>query len=93
MNLNWDYVKWTRTEDITAALGKRNERCVGMYGMFPGLRWRGAFLAVSAFLKPAPRIVELADTLQKYALGKNTPYLAGTRIFRGASAYKISTSD
>lgn len=80
MNMNWDYVKWTNTEQITAALGHRNERCVGMMGLFPGLRWRGAFIAVSAFLQPAPRIVALADTLQEYALGKDTPYLAGTRI-------------
>lgn len=87
MNLNWDYVKWTRAEDITASLGKRNERYVGMYGMFLGLRWRGKFFAVSAFLQPAPRIMAIADMLQENALGMNTPYLAGTRIFRGTGAY------
>ncbi|XP_073393806.1 uncharacterized protein [Physcomitrium patens] len=75
-NLDWNYVRWTRPEDIFATLGNRNERCVGMLGLFPGLRWRGAFLAVSAFLRPAPRINQLADKLQEYALGEHTRYLA-----------------
>jgi hypothetical protein len=77
LNLNWDYVHWTSPEDISKSLGGRDERCVGMLGLFPGLRWRGAFLATSAFLQPAPRIAKLADTLQAYALGKDTRYLAG----------------
>ncbi|KAG0619965.1 hypothetical protein M758_4G178600 [Ceratodon purpureus] len=76
LNLDWNYAYWTSPEDILKTLGGRDERCVGMLGLFPGLRWRGAFLAISAFLQPAPRIVKLADTLQAYALGKNTRYLA-----------------
>lgn len=76
LNLNWDYVKWTKPQDIFASLGNRNERCVGIMGLFPGLRWRGAFLAVSAFLRPAPRIKKIADMLQQYALGNGTRYLA-----------------
>lgn len=76
LNLNWDYVHWTSPDDISKMLGGRDERCVGMLGLFPGLRWRGAFLATSAFLQPAPRIAKLADTLQANALGKDTRYLA-----------------
>lgn len=81
MNLNWDYVHWTKPEDILKTLGGRDERCVGMLGLFPGLRWRGTFLAISAFLQPAPRILKLADALQEYALGKQTRYMAGRKNF------------
>lgn len=77
LNLKWDYVKWTAPEDIFATLGSHSARCVGMLGLFPGLRWRGAFLAISAFIRPAARINKLADTLQQYALGNGTRYLAG----------------
>ena len=60
-----------------ACLGGRNDWCVGLLGLFPGLRWRGASLAASAFIQPAHRIKNLADKLQEYALGASTWYLAG----------------
>jgi hypothetical protein len=76
LNLKWDYVKWTRPADIVASLGDGNATCVGILGLFPGLRWRGAFLAISAFIHPAAHINKLADKLQAYALGSKTRYLA-----------------
>jgi len=79
LNLNWDYVKWTAPEDIVTSLGSRSARCVGMLGLFPGLRWRGAFLAISAFIRPAAHINKLADALQEYAFGEGTRYLAGNK--------------
>lgn len=77
LNLKWDYVKWIASEDIVTALGSSSALCVGMLGLFPGLRWRGAFLAISAFIRPAPHINKVADALQKYAFGDSTWYLAG----------------
>ncbi|KAG0592638.1 hypothetical protein KC19_1G269400 [Ceratodon purpureus] len=75
-NLKWDFVRWTAPEHIFRDLGSRDARCVGVVGLFPGLRWRGAFLAASAFVQFAPRINKLADTLQEIALGEGTRYLA-----------------
>lgn len=79
-NMEWDFVKWQSTGDINAILGALGDRCVGLGGLFPGLRWRGAFLTVSAFLQPAMPIFEAANILQTYGIGKNTPYLAGTQF-------------
>lgn len=79
LNLKWDYVKWMRPVDIVASLGDQNAMCVGMLGLFPGLRWRGAFLAISAYIRPATHINKLADKLQAYALGVGTRYLAGIK--------------
>lgn len=76
-NLDWSYVKWQTPADITATLGGHNDHCVGLAGLFPGLRWRGAFLAVSAFLQPANHILAVTNALQERAVGKNTPFLAG----------------
>lgn len=76
-NLDWDYVRWQSPERIYSTLGSYNDRCVGVAGLFPGLRWRGAFLAVSAFLTPAKHIFSVANVLQSFAIGNDTPYLAG----------------
>lgn len=79
-NLDWDYVRWQSPERIYSTLGSYNDRCVGVAGLFPGLRWRGAFLAVSAFLTPAKHIFSVANVLQSFAIGKDTPYLAGNEL-------------
>jgi len=98
LNLNWDYVRWTAPEDIATTLGSHSARCVGMLGLFPGLRWRGAFLAISAFIQPAARIHKVADALQEYALGNGTRYLAGIktlnlqlRVYRMFSFHSLPT--
>jgi hypothetical protein len=85
-NLQWEYVKWQSTKDVNATLGAMEDQCVGLGGLFPGLRWRGAFLAVSAYLQPALSIFDAANILQTYAIGKDTPYLAGTSRPRLQSA-------
>lgn len=77
LNLQWNYLKWQSTKDANATLGALDHRCVGVGGMFPGLRWRGAFLGVSAFLQPALPIFEAANILQTLGIGKDAPYLAG----------------
>ncbi|XP_024403021.1 uncharacterized protein [Physcomitrium patens] len=76
LNLHWSHVKWQSTNDINTALGNLEDKCVGLSGLFPGLRWRGAFLSVSAFLQPSPRIFEVVNILQNHAIGKGVPYLA-----------------
>lgn len=69
-------MKWQSTKGINATLGEVGDRCIGIAALFPGLRWRGASLAVSAFLQPALPIFEAANILQTHAIGKDTPYLA-----------------
>ncbi|KAG0600085.1 hypothetical protein M758_11G006300 [Ceratodon purpureus] len=75
-NLDWDYVEWQSTKDINATLGEVGDRCIGIAALFPGLRWRGASLAVSAFLQPSLPIFEAANILHIHGIGKDTPYLA-----------------
>jgi hypothetical protein len=76
LQLSWEYVRWQTPADIAEVLGSSNELCVAVGGLFPGLRWRGGFLAVSAFLQPSEHIAALADQLQELAIGINIPYLA-----------------
>jgi len=77
LHLSWDYVRWQTPADIAKRLGSfSNAHCVAVGGLFPGLRWRGGFLAVSAFLQPSKSITALADDLQAMAIGINVPYLA-----------------
>ncbi|KAH6556487.1 hypothetical protein KP509_1Z175600 [Ceratopteris richardii] len=52
------------------------ERCVALGGLFPQLRWRGAYLAASKYMRPSPPTAEVADSLQAVAFGSNTNYLA-----------------
>jgi len=74
--LSSDWVKWQTPGDIAESLGSSNEHCVGVGGLYPGLRWRGGFLAVSAFLQPSKAVATLVDKLQELAIGINVPYLA-----------------
>ncbi len=70
-------MRWQTPADIAKRLGSfSNAHCVAVGGLFPGLRWRGGFLAVSAFLQPSKHITALADDLQAMAIGINVPYLA-----------------
>ncbi|CAK9214065.1 unnamed protein product [Sphagnum troendelagicum] len=74
--LSSDWLKWQTPGDIAESLGSSNEHCVGVGGLYPGPRWRGGFLAVSAFLQPSKAVATLVDKLQELAIGINVPYLA-----------------
>ena len=76
-NLDWSYAEWQSPRDIYTSLGSYTDRCVGLTGIFPGLRWRGSFLAISAFVQPSSNMMKVADILENYAIGQGTPYLAG----------------
>jgi hypothetical protein len=76
-NLDWSYAEWQSPRDIYTSLGSYTDRCVGLTGLFPGLRWRGSFLAISAFVQPSSNMMKVADILENHAIGQGTPYLAG----------------
>lgn len=89
-NMNWEFLKWQSLKDISDTFDVDDLRCVGVSALFPGLRWRGAVLAVSAFLQPSLSISEAADILQTHAIGKNTPYMAVHWRFEESSCAKHS---
>lgn len=84
--MNWEFLKWQSLKDISDTFDVDDLRCVGVSALFPGLRWRGAVLAVSAFLQPSLSISEAADILQTHAIGKNTPYMAGAHIVSSSTS-------
>lgn len=77
LNLAHMYV-WRKPDDVIRALGDRRERCPMVGGLFPGLRWRGAFLSSAPFLVSAPELIKSAHNLRKAAFGlDNVAYIAG----------------
>ena len=48
-----------------------------MGGLFPGFRWRGAYLAPSLFIHPSKSISMDATTLQNIMVGANQDFIAG----------------
>ncbi|CAM6126080.1 unnamed protein product [Calypogeia fissa] len=66
--------QWSGTWDVASTLGPRNDaKCVGLGGLFPGLRWRGVMYAASTYMQHSKRIMKAADLFQKRALGSNDP--------------------
>ncbi|GLJ15575.1 hypothetical protein SUGI_0255920 [Cryptomeria japonica] len=49
-------------------------------GLFPGHGWRGAFLAVSAFLKPSECLSAAVSALQARAFGPGKPNFLGVGL-------------
>eukprot|EP00850_Spirogloea_muscicola_P002721 SM000010S04359 [mRNA] locus=s10:1088262:1091985:- [translate_table: standard] len=80
LRLNWAFLRWTSPADVVAAMGGRQERCAALLGIFPGLRWRGAYLAVAPFLAPARPISRAAQRLCDQVFGTGTAFLAGKRV-------------
>lgn len=73
------FVNWTSTDHINQAveeLTDGNERCVALGGLFPGLRWRGAYLAPSLYMRPSQSILMLANALQNLAIGQDQNFIA-----------------
>ena len=62
------------------------EKCVALGGLFPGLRWRGAYLASSMFVRPAESIARAATIIQERAIGLNRSFLAGNGFWNSISA-------
>lgn len=76
-NLSWAFVHWTSVNDINEAFRPfSSERCVALGGLFPGLRWRGAYLAATSYMRAAKPVSEAVTALQVKAIGKNRPFLA-----------------
>ncbi|KAG6547247.1 hypothetical protein Mapa_011183 [Marchantia paleacea] len=75
-NLKWSFVSWTSMEDISNAFGYSNLSCVALGGLFPGLRWRGAYLALGAYLPSADSVVQAATSFQNKTFGLDTRYIA-----------------
>lgn len=76
-DLDWSFVKWTSTNDVYNTFqGFEHERCVALGGLFPGVRWRGAYLACSSFLRPSESMWRAATALQERAIGANHSFLA-----------------
>lgn len=76
LELNWSFMAWSEAADVRAALGGQPGRCTGLGAIFPGLRWRGAYLALAPYIHPAPAISRAATRLQELAFGAGTEYLA-----------------
>lgn len=76
-DLNWSFVSWTKTEDVKKSLGRSEMTCVALGGLFPGLRWRGAYLAVSAYLTASRSLEHSAATIRNRIIGHDIKYLAG----------------
>lgn len=76
-DLSVSSMKWTSTDDIKQA-GQEfsEEQCVAIGGLFPGLRWRGAYLAASLYMRPSQLILEAATGLQDLAIGHDQNFLA-----------------
>lgn len=78
--LGWSFVKWTSMDDIKQAFQDFNddgeEKCVALGGLFPGLRWRGAYLATSLYMRPSQSILKATSALQDLAIGCNQSFLA-----------------
>jgi hypothetical protein len=71
-------VNWTSIDHVAQALDAfKDERCVAMGGLFPGFRWRGAYLAPSLFFHPSQSVAADATTLQNIMIGANRSFLAG----------------
>lgn len=78
--LGWAFANWTSTDDINQTVQEFNnngeERCVALGGLFPGLRWRGSYLAASLYIRPSQSILKAASALQDLAIGHNRSFLA-----------------
>lgn len=77
-----DSNRWTNSADLEKRMGERNDpKCVGLGGLFPGLRWRGVMYAASAYMQHSKRIMKAADFFQKRALGSNEGnFMSGSYI-------------
>eukprot|EP00250_Pteridium_aquilinum_P033932 c667_g1_i1 orf=58-1737(-) len=78
-DLGLAFTNWTSMDDIKQAVKGFNngeERCVALGGMFPGLRWRGAYLAPTYYMRPSQSILSAATALQDLAIGHNRRFLA-----------------
>lgn len=76
-DLAWSFVKWTSMIDIGKSFKEFDqEKCVALGGLFPGLRWRGAYLASSMFLRPAQSVSRAATVIQERAIGPNRSFVA-----------------
>lgn len=74
-------MKWTSTDDIKQTGQEfREERCVAIGGLFPGLRWRGAYLAASLYMRASQSIIDAATALQDLVIGHDRSFLAGIYI-------------
>ncbi|MCO5603004.1 hypothetical protein L7F22_057146 [Adiantum nelumboides] len=74
-----EFVNWTSLDNVREtfqSLKDGKERCVALGGLFPGLRWRGAYLAPSLYMRPSQLIYNLANALQNLAIGQNHSFLA-----------------
>eukprot|EP01018_Ginkgo_biloba_P014535 Gb_17634 [translate_table: standard] len=69
IELEWSFVKWRSTADIARDLRDMDSNCAAITGLFPGHGWRGAFLGVSAYLKPSSCIADAVSALHIRAFG------------------------
>eukprot|EP01018_Ginkgo_biloba_P014531 Gb_25116 [translate_table: standard] len=77
IELGWSFVKWRSTADIARDMGGMDSECAAISGLFPGNGWRGAFLAVSAYLNPSSCISDAVSGLQVRAFGSlHNPFLS-----------------
>lgn len=76
LKLDWAFMGWSKPDDVRAALTGQPGRCTGLGAIFPGLRWRGAYVALAPYLHPAPPIERAAVALQELAFGRGKKYLA-----------------
>eukprot|EP01018_Ginkgo_biloba_P014570 Gb_29917 [translate_table: standard] len=77
IEFGWSFVKWRSTADIARDMGGMDSDCAAISGLFPGNGWRGAFLAVSAYLNPSSCIADAVSGLQVLAFGSlHNPFLA-----------------
>lgn len=66
--------RWTSTADVLSTLGPRvDEKCVGLGGLFPGLRWRGVMYAASTYMQHSKSVMQATDLFQRRALGSIDP--------------------
>ncbi|KAL3696175.1 hypothetical protein R1sor_010251 [Riccia sorocarpa] len=76
LNLKWSFISWTSMEDIKHGLGASNLSCVALGGLFPGVRWRGAYLALNAYLPTSETLRQAATTFQMRTFGLDRKYIA-----------------
>ncbi|KAL2642861.1 hypothetical protein R1flu_010448 [Riccia fluitans] len=76
MNLKWSFISWTTMEDIKNGFGESNLSCVALGGLFPGVRWRGAYLALNAYLPTSDSLRQAATIYQMKTFGLDRKFIA-----------------
>eukprot|EP00897_Mesotaenium_endlicherianum_P009187 jgi/Mesen1/8297/ME000451S07506 len=65
-DMEYKYLGWSSPADVARDLAPfAGERCAGVGGMFPGLRWAGVYQSLAAFMRPSGAQITQPFSLQQ----------------------------